>query len=43
MQARMRKVGFDPDYTGSDPFRTLMRADYDRWGAVIRASGIVPE
>lgn len=42
MQARMKRVGFDPDYVGGAEFGKLMRADHERFGEVIRSAGIVP-
>ncbi|MBL8382133.1 MAG: tripartite tricarboxylate transporter substrate binding protein [Burkholderiales bacterium] len=36
---RMRTMGVEPTGTTPEAFAAILKADYERWGAVIRASG----
>ncbi|MFN0160677.1 MAG: Bug family tripartite tricarboxylate transporter substrate binding protein, partial [Burkholderiales bacterium] len=36
---RMRNMGVEPTGTTPEAFAAIFKADYERWGAVIRASG----
>lgn len=36
---RMRALGVEPTGTTAEVFGAILKADYERWGAVIRASG----
>ncbi len=36
---RMRNMGVDPTGTTPETFAAILKADYERWGAVIKASG----
>ena len=38
--ARMRQIGADPLGEGPAPFAARLRADVERWGAVVRSAGI---
>jgi hypothetical protein len=40
---RLVDLGLDPTGYGPEQLGTIMKADYDRWGPPIRASGYKPE
>lgn len=40
VQQRMRTLGFNLDYAGSEPFRQIIRDDHEKFGKVIAAAGI---
>jgi tripartite-type tricarboxylate transporter receptor subunit TctC len=40
---RLVELGLDPTGYGPEQLGTIMKADYDRWGPPIRASGYKPE
>jgi tripartite-type tricarboxylate transporter receptor subunit TctC len=42
VQERIRKVGLTPSYVDGEKFRAQVRDDHERFGKVIRESGIVP-
>ena len=39
MAERLRAMGLEPTGTSPEAFAALFKADYERWGAVIKASG----
>jgi tripartite-type tricarboxylate transporter receptor subunit TctC len=39
VRARILVLGYEPIGSTSDALRTLQKADFERWGAVVRASG----
>jgi tripartite-type tricarboxylate transporter receptor subunit TctC len=42
VQKRMLPLGFNLDYRPSDDFRELIASEHQRYGAIIRAAGILP-
>jgi len=40
MATRLRELGLEPSALGADPFATLVRRDYERWGKLIRENNI---
>jgi tripartite-type tricarboxylate transporter receptor subunit TctC len=40
MASRLRELGLEPSALGADPFATLVRRDYERWGKLIRENNI---
>jgi tripartite-type tricarboxylate transporter receptor subunit TctC len=42
MKERMEQMGLEPTGDGPAELAKILRADYDRWGPVIRASGFKP-
>ena len=43
MRKRLSALGYDIDFAGSDALRDLIAGDHERYGAVIRDAGIVPD
>jgi tripartite-type tricarboxylate transporter receptor subunit TctC len=43
MRARLEQLGLEPTGLGPRELASIMKADYERWGPVIRASGFTPE
>jgi tripartite-type tricarboxylate transporter receptor subunit TctC len=43
LRKRLLDMGLEPTGYGPDRLATILKADYDRWGEVIRASGFKPE
>jgi tripartite-type tricarboxylate transporter receptor subunit TctC len=39
VRARLEPIGFEPTGLGPAELAAILRADYDKWGPVIRASG----
>lgn len=42
LQKRLLDMGLEPTGYGPDRLATILKADYERWGEVIRASGFKP-
>jgi tripartite-type tricarboxylate transporter receptor subunit TctC len=42
LNKRMVEMGLEPTGYGPDQLATILKADFDRWGEVIRASGFKP-
>lgn len=42
MKARLENMGLEPTGLGPAELAAILRADYDKWGPVIRASGFKP-
>jgi tripartite-type tricarboxylate transporter receptor subunit TctC len=42
VRQKLETMGLDPTGLGPAPFAAVMKADYDKWGPVIRASGFKP-
>jgi tripartite-type tricarboxylate transporter receptor subunit TctC len=42
VQKRMLPLGFNLDYRPSDNFRELIASEHQRYGAIIRGAGILP-
>jgi tripartite-type tricarboxylate transporter receptor subunit TctC len=42
LNKRLQEMGVEPTGYGPDRLATILRADHDRWGEVIRASGFKP-
>ena len=42
LRQRVEAMGLEPTGLGPDELAAVLRADYDRWGPVIRASGFKP-
>jgi tripartite-type tricarboxylate transporter receptor subunit TctC len=42
VRKRLSALGYDIDFAGSDALRDLIASDHERYGAVIRDAGIVP-
>jgi tripartite-type tricarboxylate transporter receptor subunit TctC len=40
---RLVEMGLEPTGYGPDRLATILKADYDRWGPVIKASGFKPD
>jgi tripartite-type tricarboxylate transporter receptor subunit TctC len=40
---RLQAVGFEPEALSGEPFNAMVRAQFETWGAHIRAAGIEPE
>ena len=43
MKQRMEQLGLEPTGLGPAELANILRADYDKWGPVIKASGFKPE
>jgi tripartite-type tricarboxylate transporter receptor subunit TctC len=39
IRAKIRALGYEPIGATSDALRTLQQAEFERWGAIVRASG----
>ena len=42
LRQRLENMGIEPTGLGPAELATILRADYDKWGPVIRASGFKP-
>ena len=42
MKQRLEQMGLEPTGLGPAELGAILRADYDKWGPVIRASGFKP-
>jgi tripartite-type tricarboxylate transporter receptor subunit TctC len=42
MKQRLEQMGLEPTGSGPAELGTLLKADYEKWGPVIRASGFKP-
>jgi tripartite-type tricarboxylate transporter receptor subunit TctC len=42
MSQRLEQIGLEPTGYGSAELARILRADYDKWGPVIKASGFKP-
>ena len=43
VRERFNTLGADPLSSTPEELAALIRADYDKWGPIIKAAGIVPE
>jgi tripartite-type tricarboxylate transporter receptor subunit TctC len=43
VRARILALGFQPTGTTAQELMAIQRADYDRWGGIVKASGFQPE
>jgi tripartite-type tricarboxylate transporter receptor subunit TctC len=43
VRARILALGFQPTGTTAEELMEIQRADFDRWGAIVKASGFQPE
>jgi len=42
LRARLEQMGLEPTGLGAAPLAAILKADFDKWGPVIRASGFKP-
>lgn len=42
LHAKLEQMGLEPTGLGPEPLARILKADYERWGPVIRASGFKP-
>jgi tripartite-type tricarboxylate transporter receptor subunit TctC len=42
LHARLEQMGLEPTGLGPQELASILKADYERWGPVIRASGFKP-
>jgi len=42
MKTRLENMGLEPTGLGPAELAAILRADYDKWGPVIKASGFKP-
>jgi tripartite-type tricarboxylate transporter receptor subunit TctC len=43
VRAKIRALGCEPTGTRPEELRQLQRADFERWGPIVRASGVTVE
>jgi tripartite-type tricarboxylate transporter receptor subunit TctC len=43
VRARIEALGFQPTDTSSDDLKRVQRAEFDAWGAVVKATGFKPD
>jgi tripartite-type tricarboxylate transporter receptor subunit TctC len=43
VRARILALGFQPTGTTAEELNEIQRADYDKWGTIVKASGFQPE